>query len=751
MKKTILLLGAIFSMSLTCKGQDDKIDNLKTFAQVYGYVKYFHPSDEASEIDWNSFAAYGAEQIENCNSKSEVVNTLNRLFKPIAPSIVFSEKQQAFNMQSITPLKIDGYEPTYWQHKGVSIGMNSQNGTYRSVRVNTESEVNETDNFGNLLRAIDPEKYKGKDIKYTAWAKLKEGSKGTGHLWLRVDKTDKSVGFFENMGNNPVVSNEWKFYEIEGNVDVNAAKMVVGAFLSGKGSFYVDDVQLFYKDKDEWIEIPLENSGFEEGQINEKPGKGKWYGRNRGYTFKTSEIDPKEGKSCAVINYEGKFSTEKGEALFEGSPRFGECIEREIGDDIFCQIPLSLYTNKDGSYPKSTSLASLNNSLKKVNDSPTNLYMRLGNVINTYNVFQHFYPYFQEVDVDWNKEFETALKRSFKDQTDNDHLITLQRFTSPLKDGHIRVRGGSMEPFVPPIHWEWIEDNLVITKVKDESVNLKVGDVITKVNNQSPEDYFKAFNSRISAGTKGWLNYRACKMSLFGAKDSELLLEVNNKSISLKRDREYKYTKRGIPIQENAYKVLENNIVYLNLDVVNMDTIKALMSQLESAKGIICDLRGYPNSNHDLISHLLREDDTSMAWMRVPQTIYPDQENRIGYEKIGWGLRAKKPYLGDKKVVFIMDGSAISYAESFMGFIKGYKLATIVGQPTAGANGNINPFMILGKYGMSWTGMKVVKHDGSQHHAIGVLPDIYVNKTIAGLKTGKDEFLEKAIQVIEEE
>ena len=83
-----------------------------------------------------------------------------------------------------------------------------------------------------------------------------------------------------------------------------------------------------------------------------------------------------------------------------------------------------------------------------------------------------------------------------------------------------------------------------------------------------------------------------------------------------------------------------------------------------------------------------------------------------------------------------------------MSFIEGYKLATIVGQPTAGTNGNINPFTLLGNYTISWTGMKVVKHDGSQLHAKGIIPDIYVNKTIDGVKSGKDEFLEKAMKVI---
>ena len=53
-------------------------------------------------------------------------------------------------------------------------------------------------------------------------------------------------------------------------------------------------------------------------------------------------------------------------------------------------------------------------------------------------------------------------------------------------------------------------------------------------------------------------------------------------------------------------------------------------------------------------------------------------------------------------------------------------------------------------YNITWTGMKVLKHDGSQHHAIGITPDIYVSKTIEGIKAGRDEVLEKALELIEE-
>lgn len=748
MKKTILIVCAIFFISASCTPQQTKVDHLKTFAKAYGYVKYFHPSDEASEIDWNIFAAFGANEILKCNNTEEVIATLNNLFKPIAPSVVFSNTKKGYEISAITPRNMKGYKPSYWQHQGVSKDMNYQGGVYKSVRVNRFNKVANLSAFGNLMVSINPEKYKGKEIKYTGWAKLKEDSKGTGHLWLRVDKADKTLGFFENMDNNPIKSNEWKQYEIIGQIDDTASGLFIGSFIKGKGTLFLDDVHVYYKENNEWVEIPIKNSDFEANTIGVKNNETEWIGNSEGYSYTISNTESKEGENCAVITYDVKDKKVLGKAIFDSFPKFGELIEKEIGAGVFCQIPLNLYGNDENTYPKSKTLNSIQNSLNNVDESPSNVSVRLGNVINTYNVFQHFYPYFNEIDVDWDKELEIAIERSLNDLTEYDHLVTLQKFTAPLKDGHIYVRGANTDVYVPPIRWEWIEGKLVITRIKEAGLGIQIGDVVSKVNNQSSENYFKEINSRISASTKGWLNYRAQTISLFGKKDEQLIIEIDTKNIVLNRDRKYDYADNDIAIQENNYKLLDDNIYYLNLDKIEMATIIDLLPELQQAKGIICDLRGYPNNNHGFILNLLKDKDTSKAWMRIPKIIYPDHEKILGYESSGWELQAKKPYLGDKKIVFIIDGSSISYAESYMSFIEGYNLATIVGQPTAGTNGNINPFTLTGNYVISWTGMKVVKHDGSQHHAIGILPDIYVNKSIEGIKLGKDEFLEKALEVI---
>jgi len=83
-----------------------------------------------------------------------------------------------------------------------------------------------------------------------------------------------------------------------------------------------------------------------------------------------------------------------------------------------------------------------------------------------------------------------------------------------------------------------------------------------------------------------------------------------------------------------------------------------------------------------------------------------------------------------------------------VGIIEHYKLADMVGGPTAGCNGNANFIPLIGGYQIMFTGMKVLKHDGSQHHLLGIKPTYPVTRTIKAVLDGRDECLDKAIEVL---
>ncbi|WP_439880691.1 S41 family peptidase [Pontibacter sp. MBLB2868] len=759
MKLKSLLLLLLLVVVNTSFGQSQKIDNATAFTKLYGYVRYFHPSDEAAAVDWNRFAIYGQQQVANCQTPQELQKTLTALFQPIAPTVkVYLEGDDVkFNAKELTPSKVKKYKTVAWQHQG--LGMGDKRSPYKSTRTNRAiTYKTATAKFGSAATTIDATNYIGKEFVYKAKVKLAEGP-GTGHLWARVDNSNSKSIFFDNMSDRPIKSETWAYYEIKGKIGSDAKQLHIGAFIIGSGEVNLDDVSLQINDNGTWKEVYAEqfnnqkvgetSRSFSNDRANNKPSPG--------YLFTiTQNTGSEENKWYSIKSEKAAEKQKKPELLYQAYPKVGEYTTKTIGGGLKAVVPLALYGTKNQTYPAAdkASLEELKSNLEAIPAQEivgADLYTRLGNITIAWNVFQHFYPYFNVAQTDWGQDLRDALARAYTDKTAVDFQGNLQQLIAKLKDGHIRVAAGeSNATYQPPIEWEWIEGKLVITDVLDASTPLNKGDIVTGINGISAEAYFAEVNKYISAATKGWLNYRAKTESLLGEEGTEMnftILKPDNSTSELRLKRSLSRMKivSALPQSDNI-KELADGIMYINLDVTPMEEIEKAMPQLQQSKTIICDLRGYPKGNHEFIQYLLPSADTSRQWMQTPQIIYPDQERLVGYKKSSWLMRPKRPQL-TAQIIFLIDGRAISYAESYMSFIEHYKLATIVGQPTAGTNGNVNPFTLPGGYYISWTGMKVQKHDGSQHHGIGILPNVYVEKTIQGIREGRDEFLEKAMEI----
>ncbi len=131
------------------------------------------------------------------------------------------------------------------------------------------------------------------------------------------------------------------------------------------------------------------------------------------------------------------------------------------------------------------------------------------------------------------------------------------------------------------------------------------------------------------------MSARANVMSLQGPENTEFKIEIDNEIIRLNRDRISSPRESIINSRDIEYEFLSDNIVYLQLCSIDKDTISKLLPFIEKANGIICDMRGYPASDHGFIFHFLSENDTSKVWIKTPKIIYPDQERLIGYEESG--------------------------------------------------------------------------------------------------------------------
>lgn len=745
-----LLIAFLILSNSFCKPEveSQEIQNLKAFAKLYGYVRYFHPSDEASQIDWDRFVIYGVEKAKNATNRQELTSVLEELFLPVAPTIqVYYSGEEPAEPELGLFEDTSGLKVVAWQHKG--LGSGSANSAYMSKRLNRDIVLKPV-MPGVLTQGIDATNLRGKEIKLTASVKAQVERIGNqGQLWLRVDRENKQMGFFDNMRDRPIRSDEWSVYEINGKVADDAVMIFFGSIMNGTGKLLLDDFKLLtLSDDNQWGPVDIKNPGFELGEVGQPPKH--WSARSQGYRYKVQKQDSPVGEKYLLIESMGQKITG---AIFEKHPEVGDVVNKKLCADLFCQIPLALYADESGTLGKNQeySVDKLVSDLKTKDFgalTANNEFVRLSGVVIAWNVFQHFYPYFDVVDVDWDKELTNAFRSALEDETEKDFFYTLCRLVAKLQDGHGNVYHNVwMQQAGLPLKVDWIENQVVVTVSKDPA-HFQRGDIILEIDGIGTEKALLDAEEFIS-GSPQWKRWKSLNRFAYGEPGTMAKLKLKRGEEVLEMEVERNFKEYLTESTMSNIEKLENDIYYVNLDKASWTEINVKIGDLAKARGIIFDLRGYPNGNHQIICHLLEKKDTSDAWMQIPLIIYPDQENIADYQRTGWGLRAQEPHI-EGRVAFIIYGGCISYAESFMSFIEFYKLAEIVGQPTAGTNGNVNSFVLPGGFRIIWTGMKVLKHDGSQHHLIGIQPTVPAERTIQGLIEGRDEFLEKALEVVKQ-
>ncbi len=740
-----LTLGLIFFTASiqVLSGQapaSEQTTRLRAFAKLYGYMRYFHPSDQAAQIDWDAFAIYGAgEMIDRPNGQS-LKSTLERLFHPIAPTLrIYAEGETP--PETVPPPNAAALKTTAWQHRG--LGQDEQ-GLYISARSHFPKTLyaRSRSGFGTVTQWTDAAPFRGKEVRLRAAVRAQTDRKGhQAQLWLRVDRIDGNRGFFDNMSDRPIVSQAWQAYEITGTVAQDAEKIYFGCLLLGYGTAWVDGFELAVREPGQpWEPVAIANPGFEKADLPEG-----WSAHSEGYAYRAIEVDDApQGRQSLKIE---RMTHRRTAKLFDRAPSPGEKLDKPLGAGLRCRAPLALYFDEKGTLgsPEGGAFKQLQARIKAEDQEPRA--RRAADAIIAWNAFQHFYPYFDQIDADWDRELTLALERMLEAKDEDDALKTLRLMTAALQDGHAQVAGNRTGRFgMLPIRLTWAEGQLVVTA--SERDDIQAGDSVLAIDG-APAAKVLAQIERYVSGSPQWRRQYALRELSWGRLGERVQLRVRRDG----RVIETALTRgKVMPPPEFTRPVhteIRPGVHYVDLTRVKKRTLIAKTAELSAANGVVFDLRGYPRNTHFILQHLIDQPVRSAHW-KIPLIVYPDQAEPVGYggDEERWTLTPAEPRFKGR-IVFLTDARAISYAESILGIVEHYRLGDIVGQPTAGANGNVNQFWLPGGYQVAWTGMRVVKHDGSQHHLVGIQPTVPAARTIKGIAEGRDELLEKALTLLD--
>jgi hypothetical protein len=659
--------------------------------------------------------------------------------------------------------------------------------------------------FSNLMQSFDATPYRGKTIRLRAAVRT-DGS-ARAQMWLRVDRPGGVMGFFDNMDNRPILSANWGTYIINGDVAGDAAMVNIGVFVVGAGRAWVDDASFeitgevkkapvepprslgsrglanlvaltrllgyarYFHPSDEAASADWESFAIEAVRSVEGVRDANELAARLGTLFKpvaplvrvfptarpatppvlepTAKLVRWRHHGLGTVAVPSLYYSKR---VIEDAPsgKISEPFAAELGGGVSCLVPLAL--------PAPAEIKEARREPSAVRWSGNDRATRLADVMLAWNVFQHFYPYFDVVKTDWPGALRTALSAAAADKDEEAFVTTLRRLVAALHDGHGGVYFAASRPrYGPAVLWDWIEGRLVVTHVASAQIrDLAPGDAVLAIDGKPAEKALAEAEELISGATPQWIRYNALRQLATGNQGSSVVLRVEPWS-ARGTARDVSVVCDSMPMTLNdprpdKVKEVEPGIFYVNVDQITDSDWQAALPRLEKASGIVFDFRGYPRNIKNVqlfFGRLCQTPITSARW-HVPVITAPDRIT-VGFERSGeWRLVPQAPYLKAKRA-FLTDGRAISYAESCLGIVEYYKLGEIVGGPTAGTNGNVNPLNLPGGYRITWTGMKVLKQDGSRHHGVGILPTIPVTRTRAGVAAGRDEILERGIRAVKED
>ncbi len=97
------------------------LENLVAFTRLLGYIRYFHPSDEAREADWSEMAMAGVRAVESAENPAQLAGSLNDIFAHIAPTVRVFETDHGQPKQTAvtTPTGHEDLKLMVWRHHGL--------------------------------------------------------------------------------------------------------------------------------------------------------------------------------------------------------------------------------------------------------------------------------------------------------------------------------------------------------------------------------------------------------------------------------------------------------------------------------------------------------------------------------------------------------------------------------------------------------------------------------------------------------
>ena len=646
-----------------------------------------------------------------------------------------------------------------------------------------------------------PNNYAGQKITLSGYIKTENVEGGYAGLWMRIDP---EIGF-DNMNKRPIKgTTDWKKYEITLKLKPeDTDKILLGAILSGTGKMWIDDLKITIDGK------TIENAKTYERILSAAEKDNEFENGSKINSIQLSDANLKNLKDIGLLWGYLKYYHPKahsGDINWDNEWfRIWPKIENKSGkerDTILLTwienlgpFKTTTYKNKDAAKINpdldwisnsgfSQNLVQKLNEIKTAERSNENYYVKLadkvGNPLFTHekpykimdysdaglrlltlfrywNMMQYYFPYKNLIEEDWKNVLVEFIPKILKADNEEKYTLTTLELIAKIHDTHANISAGSNSTLAnyygnryAPLEVTFVGNQAVVKDYFDKNLGaqsgVEIGDVITHINGTTTEDYIKGQLPITPAS-----NYPTQLRNI-----AYRILRSNNDVIPVKIKRDGKELAVDIKTyppkelkQENKhegsfFKTLKPGVAYFYMGTVKGDEIKSVMKNIKDTKGLVIDFRSYPSDFVVFkLGELLKSKSTDFVKFTNGSVQQPGLFTFTKSLSVGGSSDA---YQG--KIAILINETTQSSAEYHTMAFRTAPNAKVFGSTTAAADGNVSEIILPGNIKTMISGIGVYYPDGKETQRVGIVPDIEVKPTVEGIKTKKDEVLEKAVEWI---
>jgi C-terminal processing protease CtpA/Prc len=382
--------------------------------------------------------------------------------------------------------------------------------------------------------------------------------------------------------------------------------------------------------------------------------------------------------------------------------------------------------------------------------------LRLLALYRFWNIIEYWSPYRNLVKDNWDTVLQEFVPRLWVADDPDAYRLAMIALIARVRDGHANLWNSlSVRPprgsYRLPVDVRFVEDKAVVTGFSNDSfraaTGLRVGDVILSIGGARVDSLIPAWTPYYAASNQP-SRLRDIARSLTQGPPGKVRVTAERDGSTFEVQPERYLTEslnligRGThDLPGDTFQRLTDEVSYLKLSSVSAAQSTDYIRKASGSKVLVIDIRNYPKEFvvFALGSHLVSKE-TEFARFTVPNLANPGAF--VWTRPIS--LRPVPP-LYSGAVVILVDESSQSQAEYTAMAFRSASHAIVVGSTTAGADGNVSPIMLPGGLRTLISGIGVFYPDRTPTQQLGILPDLVVRPTIAGIRQGRDEVLEAAV------